>query len=147
MEVPVKCIFQKVGAFVEIKPATDDRSDAAIRRGLTNACQSLMEQISLFFVKKGDNNKKDLAVVGIYAAGHYWSWDIFTPENTWSAKPVSVHKDGTYRPDKEEISKLSFPIVTRPYFMLGHRQSNAEMEKVTKAIYKLPGSEPFGDLH
>ncbi|KAL5520846.1 hypothetical protein ACEPAF_2849 [Sanghuangporus sanghuang] len=87
-------ISQKSVAFLEIKTFPDEFDDSTICNGLSAARKDLDSQIKLFFSKK---NKKNKAVIGIWAAGDYWNWLEFTPD-VLGLKPASRNVDETYRP-------------------------------------------------
>ncbi|KAL5478500.1 hypothetical protein ACEPAI_2684 [Sanghuangporus weigelae] len=87
-------ISQKSVAFLEIKTFPDEFDDSTICNGLSAARKDLDKQIRLFFGKK---NKKNKAVIGIWAAGDYWNWRKFTPDDL-GLKPASRNVDETYRP-------------------------------------------------
>ncbi|KAL5514662.1 hypothetical protein ACEPAG_1978 [Sanghuangporus baumii] len=94
-------IVQKSVAFLEIKPFPNELDDGTIFKDLVAARRDLERQIRLFFGKQNkkndEKNKKSKAVIGIWAAGDYWNWRKFTPDEP-GVKPVSRNVDETFRP-------------------------------------------------
>lgn len=135
-------IIEKIVLLFESKPTPKNPSDAAVAHALLGGRVDLVRQMSYFFAgqEKKKVKYKDRKVIGMYAAGPYWAWEVFTPDQ---AKPASKNKDATYRPDDEDEEEApALPQDVR-YFKLGTRGSENAMREMLREIYRLPGSEQF----
>ncbi|KAL5497806.1 hypothetical protein ACEPAH_2737 [Sanghuangporus vaninii] len=101
-------ISQKTVALFEIKPFPDETSDMTICNDLAGACSQLMRQIEHLFTKRSWKNKEKV-VVGIWAAGDYWSWRIFKLGDL-GIKPASKNIDATYRPPSVSEKSEEIPL-------------------------------------
>ncbi|KAL5520848.1 hypothetical protein ACEPAF_2851 [Sanghuangporus sanghuang] len=101
-------ISQKTVALLEIKPFPDEMNDETISNDLSAARSQLMRQIDRLFAKKTWKKKKKV-VVGIWAAGDYWSWRIFKPDDL-GIKPASKNLDATYRPPSASEKSEEIPL-------------------------------------
>lgn len=138
-DVPRLCVIQKVAALMEIKCPPISNSNASILRGLQEAHHDLTAQVLLFFSKKSlARKKKD--VIGIFATGDYWSYRLFTEDNT-GRRPMSKNQDPTWRPPLPQARTRDYQDWV--YFKLGTPQSDAAMKEMRKAICGLPGSSRF----
>ncbi|KAL5478508.1 hypothetical protein ACEPAI_2692 [Sanghuangporus weigelae] len=94
--------IHQIVTLIEIKrfPA-EDRTEVGISDAIGTALHDLKKQIAVYF-KDGDiwEDQGVKKVVGVFVAGHYWSWKLFTPDNLERA-PVSDHEDPTYVPPGE----------------------------------------------
>ncbi|KAL5536360.1 hypothetical protein ACEPAF_182 [Sanghuangporus sanghuang] len=90
---------QEEVAIVEIKRAPENSSADRVRRALGEAYGDLCFQVDVFFAGHPDVN----AIVGIFVAGSYWNYEVFTrdPDDT---STDDDGEDDIYRPSSERGS-------------------------------------------
>lgn len=131
-------VLQKVAALVEVKcPPIGDTHERIII-ALQEARLTLAEQAKILFSKKNQLRKKKRMVIGIFAAGNFWSWQRLTPDNI-GVKPLSTNQDPTWGPDVPQIPEIP----EWDYYELGTPESDIAMREVRDAMRMLPGSTVF----
>ncbi|KAL5530945.1 hypothetical protein ACEPAG_3821 [Sanghuangporus baumii] len=100
VEVIKKRLHSRLIAIVEIKPAPENNSADRVRRALAEVHGDLCFQVEVFFAGHPDAN----AIIGIFAAGTYWNYEVFTRNLDDTSTDEDDEDDESYRPSSERGS-------------------------------------------
>ncbi|KAL5492920.1 hypothetical protein ACEPAI_4368 [Sanghuangporus weigelae] len=100
VEVIKKKLYSRLIAIVEIKPAPENNSADRVRRALGEAYGDLCFQVEVFFAEHPDVN----AIIGIFAAGTYWNYEVFTRNLDDTSTDEEDEDDESYRLSSERGS-------------------------------------------
>ncbi|KAL5492922.1 hypothetical protein ACEPAI_4370 [Sanghuangporus weigelae] len=97
VEVIKKKLLSRLVAIMEIKPEPADTSADMVLDALEEAYFDLCAQVDVFFA----GNPDIMEIIGIFAAGTYWNFEIFVRNSGDTSAYEDEDNDDSYKPSSE----------------------------------------------